>query len=618
MENIHVFDCEADGLDPTKIYCLVTTEGKTIKSATDYAQMRYFLRRATVLVGHNIIRFDVPILEKLLNIKIKAKLIDTLALSWYLYPERNVHGLESWGEDFGVPKPPIEDWYNLPIEEYVNRCTEDVKINKLLWEKQWRYLLDLYGSEEEALKLIDYLSFKMDCAREQERSGWQLDRERVETSLNKMLKEHDDKFSKLKEAMPKVPIFTKKARPMKPFKKDGTYSGIGAKWFSLLRKKNLPENYAGIIEEQSGEKEPNPASSQQIKDWLYSVGWVPLTFKYIMDDATRKFRQIPQIRKDVDGEKVLCDSVVKLKDKLPAIEYLQGITVLSHRMSILKGFLENADENNRVKAEIGGFTNTLRVKHRIVVNLPGVDKPYGEDVRGSLIANFGEELCGSDMAALEDRTKQHYMMAYDPEYVKEMNKPGWDPHLDIAVIARMMTQEEVEAYKNGDHAKKPVRHKAKTANYACTYGVTPKGLVRNTGMHLKEAEILHAAYWKRNWSLIKIAEDTITKVVHNQKWLFNPVSKFWYSLRADKDRFSTLNQGTGSYCFDMWIKEIRSKRSQLTSTFHDEGVWSIKPGHREDMEHLLKWAIQEVNRKLNMKRDLDVSISFGNSYAEIH
>jgi hypothetical protein len=34
-------------------------------------------------------------------------------------------------------------------------------------------------------------------------------------------------------------------------------------------------------------------------------------------------------------------------------------------------------------------------------------------------------------------------------------------------------------------------------------------------------------------------------------WLYNPVSKFWYSA-IYKDIFSTLNQGTGVYCFDTW------------------------------------------------------------------
>ena len=56
-------------------------------------------------------------------------------------------------------------------------------------------------------------------------------------------------------------------------------------------------------------------------------------------------------------------------------------------------------------------------------------------------------LCGSDMSALEDTTKQHYMYYFDPDYVNEMRVKGFDPHLDISMLAEMMTKEEADLYK---------------------------------------------------------------------------------------------------------------------------------------------------------------------------
>ena len=106
-----VFDIEANGLNPTKIWCLsaaIYSEGEwRIKSTSDYDQMRKFFLESDVLICHNLYRFDIPVVEKLLGIKVKAKLIDTLALSWYLYPDKLKHGLEEWGTHFGVPKPVI-------------------------------------------------------------------------------------------------------------------------------------------------------------------------------------------------------------------------------------------------------------------------------------------------------------------------------------------------------------------------------------------------------------------------------------------------------------------------------------------------------------------------------
>ena len=87
-----VFDIEGDGLEATKLHCLSANRG-SINSTASYNNMRSFLTTTPVLVGHNIVSWDVPTAERLLGIKIGAKLVDTLALSWYLYPDRVKHGL---------------------------------------------------------------------------------------------------------------------------------------------------------------------------------------------------------------------------------------------------------------------------------------------------------------------------------------------------------------------------------------------------------------------------------------------------------------------------------------------------------------------------------------------
>ena len=132
-----VFDVEADGLldDATKIHCLsYTSDGQTVNTLFDYNQMRDLLLSQSGLIGHNIVRYDIPLLENILGIKIKARLFDTLPMSWVLNYNRPKHGLESFGEDFGIPKPVIDDWHNLTQEDYQHRCVEDVKINWKLWQ----------------------------------------------------------------------------------------------------------------------------------------------------------------------------------------------------------------------------------------------------------------------------------------------------------------------------------------------------------------------------------------------------------------------------------------------------------------------------------------------------
>ena len=121
-----------------------------------------------------------------------------------------------------------------------------------------------------------------------------------------------------------------------------------------------------------------------------------------------------------------------------------------------------------------------------------------------------------------------------------------------------------------------IRHTYKQANYSCVYGAGGATVARAAGISEREGNALVEAYWKRNWSVKAIAEDQLVKVCRRQKWLYNPVSRLWYSLRAEKDRFSTLNQGTGVWCFDTWVKYQRQKGLPQVGQFHDETINLVK------------------------------------------
>lgn len=598
----YVFDIEADGIDATKIHCMIAN-GEEVN--------RFFFKNLTsddVLIGHNIIRYDIPTIERLLNIKIKAQLIDTLALSWYLFPTINRHGLEQWGERLKIEKPIITDWENLTREEYIHRCKEDVKINTKLWGLQKSLLIKIYDGDYQPL--VRYLSFKMKMAMLQEKSKWKLDVNKANTLLNELELKNEQAINELSKVMPTVPKITKRKRPKLPFKQDGSLSVAGERWKVLAENNKLTIQYDKEIEEVVGQEEPNPTSSKQIKDWLFTLGWKPMTFNFVED------REIPQV-KTKDGE--LCKSIKKLSDLHPEVLVLDSMAVVKHRIGLVKGLLKN-EQNGFVQACIQGLTNTLRFKHAVCVNLPSARKPYGLEIRGLLTANNDTELCGSDMCSLEDRVKQHYMWEHDEEYVKEMSKPDFDPHLDLALSAKAIKQEEMQDYKNGNKLDRisQLRYNYKGGNYALQYGAGIKTLAKQLGITMKEAKVISEAYWERNWSVKAIADSMVTKEVEGSTWQYNPVSKLWYSLRSDKDKFSTLCQGTGTYLFDMWVGFILKEREQLTANFHDEIILEVKRGNRDKCVKLLENSIQKVNRMLKLNRELQVDVQFGNNYSEIH
>lgn len=174
--------------------------------------------------------------------------------------------------------------------------------------------------------------------------------------------------------------------------------------------------------------------------------------------------------------------------------------------------------------------------------------------------------------------------------------------------------EQVRLYKRL-HAE---RKKAKVVTYSATYGVGKAKLARTTGMTQDDAQQLLDSFWRLNWAVKKFASDQEVKTVGGQMWVKNPVNKFWYTLRFEKDIFSTLNQGTGAYCFDQWVAHYLTKRPNIIGQFHDESINDIPIGEEQEHEAALKWAIQKVNEKLKLNVDLDVSVQFGDRYSSIH
>ena len=612
-----VFDVEANGLldDATKIHCLsYTTDGVIYDTLFDYDGMRDLLLNEQGLIGHNIIRYDVPLLEKILDIRIKARLFDTLPMSWVLNYNRPKHGLESFGEDFGIPKPKIDDWQNLTQDDYRHRCVEDVKINWRLWQDMLKRFMFIYKSKPELDKFFRYLQFKMDCAAEAERVGWKLDVGLAKDCVAKLTEQQSSKINELKGVMPRVKITTKKSKPKVCFKKDGSPSSHGERWFALLDEHNLPRHYEGEVEVIKGWDQPNPNSNDQVKSWLFSLGWEPCTFNYIKESPTET-RLVPQVRSN--GE--LTKSVKRLIKDNPVVSVLDGLTVIQHRLKIFEGFLE-CEYNGYVRAEIDGLTNTLRFKHKKpLVNLPAVDKPWGREVRGCLTVPDGYTLCGADMTSLEDTTKRHYMYPYDPDYVNDMSQEGFDPHLDLALHANAVSQIEIDEYNAGRNDQlKDLRKDFKVVNYSATYGVGKAKLARTTGMSEEAAQELLDAYWKRNWSVKAFIDNQKVRKINDEMWVQNPVSKFWHSLRYEKDVFSTLNQSTGAYCFDKWVAYYRTRRPNIIGQFHDESINLVRKGEEDEHSSALEWAIKKLNENLKLNVDLGIEIQYGQRYSDVH
>src|SRR3546814_14001871 len=92
LHNIVCADLESDDLLEGATLIHVFSFGRQVNdewvvdSTNDYAAIkRFFTNKDSVIAIHNGIRFDKPLVEKILVIKVEATIIDNLALAWYAY-----------------------------------------------------------------------------------------------------------------------------------------------------------------------------------------------------------------------------------------------------------------------------------------------------------------------------------------------------------------------------------------------------------------------------------------------------------------------------------------------------------------------------------------------------
>jgi DNA polymerase I-like protein with 3'-5' exonuclease and polymerase domains len=181
--------------------------------------------------------------------------------------------------------------------------------------------------------------------------------------------------------------------------------------------------------------------------------------------------------------------------------------------------------------------------------------------------------------------------------------------------------ESEDEKKRYDIIKKQ-RGSAKVINFSATYGAGPAKIAATLKCTIEFATILHETYWKRNAAVKKTAKACVVKTVRGQKWLYNPVSKLWMFLKAEKDRFSTLNQSTGVFVFDSWLRKVRERLNPLgikiSLQYHDELLLKCKKEHKDIVEFHLKDAMASLNKELGLNVSIGNSVDWGINYGQVH
>lgn len=127
-------DIEADNLrdEATVIHCVcvLNLQTKSEQTFTDAASFRAWLEAEDlILVGHNFLAYDAPVLNKLWGTRIGvSKVVDTFVLSQMYNPNIGAHGLDAWGERLGYAKGDHTDFSRF-TPEMLKYCQRDVRLD---------------------------------------------------------------------------------------------------------------------------------------------------------------------------------------------------------------------------------------------------------------------------------------------------------------------------------------------------------------------------------------------------------------------------------------------------------------------------------------------------------
>jgi len=375
-----VFDSEGNGLDNgggqleedvNDVFCIclqdLVTGEKFSWDKFNWEGLSEEFRNAHLIVGHNILAYDFPVLKRLLAImpNPQAVVVDTLVWSRALYPDRALeggHGLEAWSKRNDSYKPPIDDWSQY-TPEILDRCLWDIDNNKITYEK-----LRAEAAQYDSSAFLWLEQQVATIIGDQCRRGHNFDRELAEEQqafVEGQIEEIDVLIRPMLKPVPKM-----LNKPVKQIRKQNMdYTAAVYEWWMAEFEENRrygpvqPHKKFEIFGQSSTEEnfcrvewpEINIGSDTQMLVQLFKLGWEPLEY-------TDK------------GNPKITDESFKVQANAHLGEigeaYLKR-RVLVSRLGGVKGWLENLDEDGRIR----GYVNpqgavTLRMTHQKVVNVP--------------------------------------------------------------------------------------------------------------------------------------------------------------------------------------------------------------------------------------------------------
>ena len=607
--NSLVFDIETDDIDATKIWCMsicdVETEHVCSYWGDKLDEGLEKLNKAKKVIGHNIIGFDIPVLNRLhpetSSIFKDTDIVDTLAISRLLNPVREGgHSLQAWGSKLGLPKIEFDDYQNFSID-MVKYCERDVLLNKRVYDILRReakgFGADSIKLEQETARIIAA----------QRKHGFLFDQKEA-SLLNAELNE------KLTDVVKEV---HKEFKPhttyhiLRPsYKKDGSISRMGE--FRTEKNKSGKVKKSRLSDEEfetmqsdgevvRSEVIPfNLGSRKQIGEYLQEFGWKP-----------RKFTPT--------GQPIVDEGTLKTIKDIPQAQLIADYLLYQKRIAQIDSWFDKVQDDSRVHGfVISNGTITGRMTHRDpnMAQVPSINSPFGKECRSCWIVPDGYKLVGIDASGLELRMLAHYMN--DEDYINEII------HGDIHT-----TNQKLAGLES--------RTQAKTFIYALIYGAGDAKLGTVVGGNKKDGAELKQRFLN-NLPSLKSLRDRVSRA--SGKGSIKSLDGRKIFIRSQHSALNTLLQGGGAVVMKRALVilnnsiqtmmqhskslmkksygEYRVMDAHFVANIHDE--WQLEVDEeRADMVGCLGVdAIKQTAEYYNLNCPLDGEYKVGSNWSETH
>lgn len=435
-----LIDIEANGLTPDKIWVCVSKALDTneVRVWTSPDGLASYIKGYT-LVGHNILWFDIPVLNNLWGLGINPEgTIDTLVFSRLFNSwDYSRHSLGDWGERLGLPKGNFSDWSKLS-EEMIEYCKQDVEVEHKLFD-----FFKPYIDHERYKRAYEIEHRAAIICREMHYNGFGFDIQGAEALYSRIASELSVLTVDLQTAFPPRKILTKTILP-KPTR-NGSINRTDFRWITDGRS---PEDHGakvGVPYHLYDTIEFNPSSPKQCIERLNEFGWKPTekTKGHVKTERDLKWARgkdrdalIEKLEEyQLTGWTVSEENLATLPDSAPKeAKLLVRHILLTRRLTTLDEWkLHYNDRTQRIHGEvraIGTWTHRAAHKNPNTGNIARVSSDFGAEMRSLWRAGRGFRQIGCDAEGIQLRILAHYMddAEFTQALVSGRSEDGTDVH----------------------------------------------------------------------------------------------------------------------------------------------------------------------------------------------